>query len=169
MQDKNGKAPRVAVVGVGNTLMGDDGVGILIMEKLQSSVASPNVEVIASPTADLGLIKFFRGYDLTIVVDALHVEGAKPGDIFRFNPDEAGVTDLRSNNIHGMGVSYLVTCARMLGADPNVIVYGIQVEDVRQNDYTLTRPVAKSAARVQELIVEELQKLGALNGKAAGK
>ena len=157
--NKHERMPKkVTVIGIGNTLMGDDGVGVAVVRDLLSHPIGQNVEVVISETAGLGLIKHFRDSDVVIVVDAIAAE-VEPGAIFRFRPDEAGIVRLRSNNIHGMGVAHLVSNARLAGADPDVIIFGVQVGDVRPRDSTLTPPVARAAKRVRELVIEELKNL----------
>ena len=89
----------------------------------------------------MALLKHFLESDVVIVVDALAAD-AEPGAIFRFDPDEAGIMNLRSNNIHGMGVPHLVTNARLKGADPEVIVFAVQVASV-----DAPRPRAEPAGR----------------------
>ncbi|MDO8736114.1 MAG: hydrogenase maturation protease, partial [Thermoleophilia bacterium] len=93
-----------------------------------------------------------------IVIDALAAE-AEPGAIFRFDPDEAGVMNLRTNNIHGMGVPHLITTARLKGADPEVVVLAVQVASVVPRDRELSPPVAATVARVQELVADEVRRI----------
>lgn len=143
------------IVGIGNTLMGDDGVGAVVARSIASRGLPERVTVVERPIADMGLMRHFLDADRIIVVDALDA-GAEPGSIFRFDPDEVGVTTLRSNNIHGMGVGFLITNARMWGAWPEVVVYGIQVGDVRPRPDQLSPEVQEAAERVQHLVEEEL-------------
>ncbi|MCL6106980.1 MAG: hydrogenase maturation protease [Actinobacteria bacterium] len=147
---------QVAVIGFGNVFMGDDGVGVEVVEKLEAGNIDREVEFVIGGAASMANIRYFLKSRLVIVVDAI-AAGARPGDIFRFHPDEAGVTGLRSNNIHGMGVGYLLTTARLRGACPEVIIFGIQVGDVRPNDRQLTPAVAAAAGRVQALVLEEIR------------
>lgn len=152
--------PRITVLGVGNTLMGDDGVGVAVVRELVSRLARSGVNVVVGETAGMGLIRHFRESDVVIVVDAVATE-AEAGSIFRFRADEAGIVHLRSNNIHGMGVPHLISNARLAGADPEVIVFGVQVGDVRPRDESLTEPVAAAVPRVQRLVIDELVNFGA--------
>ena len=149
------RAPRITVLGVGNTLMGDDGVGVAVVEGLPARLLGPQVEVVIGATAGMGLVKYFRTSDVVIVVDAIATQ-AEPGAIFRFDPDEAGIMNLRSNNIHGMGVPYLVTNARLAGADPDVVVFAVQIGDVRPHDRVLTPGVEAAVPRVREVVLEEV-------------
>ncbi|MHB1390282.1 MAG: hydrogenase maturation protease [Thermoleophilia bacterium] len=151
-------APAITIIGVGNTLMGDDGFGIFVVEGLDGPSLGPGVTVVAGDTAGMALLRHFLESDAVIVVDAIAAE-ADPGAIFRFNPDEAGVLDLRTNNIHGMGVPHLITNARLKGANPEVIVFAVQVESVTPRDRQLSDSVSVSVGRVRELIVEEVRRL----------
>lgn len=148
----------IAVIGIGNTLMGDDGVGVTVVEKLDASSLGAGVEVVTGATAGMALVRYFLEFGLVIVIDAIATE-AEPGAIFRFHPDEAGIMDLRSNNIHGMGLPYLVTSARLKGADPDVLVFAVQVGSVTPRDRELSPPVAAAAERLRELVVEEVLRL----------
>lgn len=151
-------ASGTVIVGIGNTLMGDDGAGVFVAERLLEAELPGGVDCVVGETAGMALIRNFIDYPKVIVIDAIDVQ-AEPGDIFRFNPDEAGITDLRSHNIHGMGVSYLVTSARLMGANPDIIIYAIQVGDIRPLDRTLTEPVEKAVRRVTEMVQEELSQV----------
>ena len=151
---------KITVLGVGNTLMGDDGVGVAIARELLAELADTSVNVVLGETAGMGLIRHFRESDVVIVIDAVAAE-AEAGSIFRFNADEAGIVHLRSNNIHGMGVPHLISNARLTGADPEVIVFGIQVGDVRPRDAILTKHVAEAVPRVRKLVKDELVRFGA--------
>ena len=176
---------RLTVIGVGNTLMGDDGVGVAVVRRLLAEAGhdltpehggpiaagvgrhvpdafGPGLDAVVGETAGLGLIGHFRVSRTVVVVDALDAadQGAEPGQVFRFDPDEAGVTALRSNNIHGMGVPHLVANARLTGADPEVVVYAVQVGDVRPRPDELTPEVAAAVPDVVAMIRADLAAAG---------
>lgn len=135
--------------------MGDDGAGAAVARRLASRTLAPDVLVTERTNADMGLMRYFIESERLFVVDALDA-GAEPGSVFRFDPDEAGVTGLRSNNIHGMGVGFLVTNARLSGARPDVVVYGIQVGDVRPRPDRLSPDVEAAVDVVVEMLEREL-------------
>ncbi len=157
----SGKTPAITILGVGNTLMADDGLGIFVIEGLDAGAFGSGVNVVAGGVAGMAMLSHFLESDAVIVIDAIDA-GAEPGAIFRFDPDEAGVMSLRSNNIHGMGVPHLVTNARLKGADPEVIVFAVQVESVNPRDRELSPAVAASVTRVRELVADEVARLQAV-------
>ncbi len=145
---------RTTLIGLGNALMGDDGVGVKVVESLRS-IVGPSVECVTGGTAGMALIRYFLESDVVIVVDGVEAEAA-PGTVFRFSPDEAGITRLRSHNSHGMGISYLVATGRIKGTNPRVVIFGIQVGSVLPNDCCLSSPVAEACPRVARLIMKEI-------------
>jgi hydrogenase maturation protease len=149
--------PRVTLLGIGNVEACDDGVGVEVVRRLERAADDLGARVVLGGMAGMGLVKYFLDSDVLVVVDAIDAEVA-PGSVFRFDPDEAGVTQLRSNNIHNMGLPHLVTNARLLGADPRVVVYAVQVGEVGPGD-TLTPPVAAAASEVELMVAEELRAL----------
>ena len=153
-------AARVTVLGIGNTLMGDDGVGVRVAEALASrSLGAPgDVVVVTGAVAGMSLVGYLRESPHVIFADAIDA-GGPAGAVFRFDPDDAGVTQLRSNTIHGMSVSYLVTAARMAGASPDVSVFAVQIGDVRPRPDTLTPPVEAAVVPTTDLIAEKIAQL----------
>lgn len=143
------------VLCIGNTLMGDDGVGAAVAHELGEREVE-RCRVVVRANAEMGLLKYFLDGDRIIVVDALDA-GAEAGSVFRFTPDQAGVTELRSNNIHGMGIGFLVTNARLSGHDPDVTIYGVQVGDVRPIGDVLSEPVSSAVPLVAKMIAEEIE------------
>ena len=146
---------RVTVIGIGNTLMGDDGFGVRVAEELLCRELPPDVEVVVGSVAGMSLVGHLLDSERVIFADAIDAR-AEPGSVFRFDPDDVGVTQLRSNTIHGMSVSYLVTTARFSGAHPDVLVYAVQVEDVRPHPDTLTPKVLAAVGDVADMIEAEL-------------
>lgn len=148
---------RIAVIGIGNTLMGDDGLGVRIAEQLADAhpdADARGVDICAGHTAGMGLMPQVMAAEKVVFVDAVDV-GDAPGSVFRLDPDSAGLTSLRSNTSHGVGVSYLVTGARLQGHWPEFVVYAVQIGDVMAGPDTLSPGVTAAVADVVTMIAEE--------------
>jgi len=176
--------PSVAIIGVGNTLMADDGVGPaavrLLMERagqkqdgapsgacpapqlIVQTEIDPGIEAVLGEVAGMALLPYFRERFGIVVIDGIDA-GAEPGAVFRFGPDEAGVTQLRSNSLHGLGVGHLVANARMMGAAPEVSIVAVQVQDVRPLPEQLSAPVAATVPAAADLALTEARRLLALS------
>jgi len=150
---------RTTVIGVGNTLMGDDGVGVRVARELASILphagpAGP-IEVVEGDTAGMALMPHVMTADRIVFVDAVTV-GDEPGSVYRFDPDAAGLTTLRSNTSHGVGIPYLITLSRLQGHWPQFIVYGIQIGDIMCGPDTLTARVEEAISDVMGMVMADV-------------
>jgi hydrogenase maturation protease len=114
----------VAVIGVGNVLQGDDGVGIKAVQALQG-MGLADVEIIDAGTAPFDMLGVFLETQVVIVIDCIRA-GKEPGTLYRLPPEmiDGAEDDLRF--AHGLGVAGTVRLARELGSTADVIVYGIE-------------------------------------------
>ena len=82
-------AERVTVMGVGNPLMRDEGVGVRVAEVLMSAFAWPdNVTVLDAGTMGMGILNLFRDADYMLVVDAVDGTGEPPGTVVRLSAED---------------------------------------------------------------------------------
>ena len=117
---------RQVVIGVGNALRGDDGVGLAVAAALETRVP-PGVSVVSCEQEPSRLLDAWEGAQSAIVVDA-SASGAEPGTVTRFDasaiPVPAGV--FRSST-HAFGVGDAIEVARALGRLPaHVLVYAVE-------------------------------------------
>lgn len=70
---------KTLILGLGNTILSDDGVGIRIIEELQSRISDPDITVSETNVSGLSLLDIIIGYDKVIIVDAIQTVGGKPG------------------------------------------------------------------------------------------
>ncbi|MCD6468873.1 MAG: hydrogenase maturation protease [Thermoplasmata archaeon] len=122
-----------AVVGLGNPLRGDDGVGIVLIERLREcSVKLPRgVEILDGGTGGLGLVHVFSRFETIIVVDAVDF-GGKPGAYRFFKLDE--VESFSSDNVlssHEDDFLKVLSFFKKLDSSPKkVFVFGVQPKSV---------------------------------------
>ena len=143
---------------MGNTLMGDDGVGVKVAEALSSRDLGPGIEVVCGGTAGMALSQHFAEADAVVVVDAI-AAGDVPGSVFRFTPEEAGITELRSHTSHGLSLPNIMLAARLRGAAPEVIIYAIQIGDITCGFDTLTADVEAAIPDVCIMVADEARRL----------
>ncbi|OII65847.1 peptidase M52 [Streptomyces sp. CC53] len=129
------RSARVAVIGVGNDLRRDDGVGWAVVRTLRDRSAArplpPDTVLSLSDGEPAGLIDLWTGTALTIVVDAVRGEPGEPGTVHRI---EAADADLRAPGAvtsHGLGLGEAVALARALGRLPRrLCVYAVESADL---------------------------------------
>ena len=88
--------PRIVVVGVGNLLLKDEGVGVHVAQALQKVSSPVDFEVVDGGTSP-DIFPLFEGVEKLIVVDAA-MGGGQPGDIYRFTLDALGREDNRNKS-----------------------------------------------------------------------
>jgi hydrogenase maturation protease len=149
--------PKISVIGIGNTLKADDGVGVRVAEELSSRDLGAGVEVVAGELAGMLLAPYFIDSDHVIVVDAIDA-GDTPGSVFRFRAED-GLPMLRSHTSHGISVPELMMAARLSGSTTEVMVYAIQIHDVSPMSEGLSPAVEAAVPDVIEMVTAEVQRL----------
>jgi hydrogenase maturation protease len=145
------------VLGLGNILLGDEGLGVRVVERLVAQYAFPqSVRVMDGGTLGTALLPYLEDASRLLLVDAVH--GHKPpGTLLRLQGDEIlGFLDESRLSAHHENLHNLVTVALLKGYFPDEVVFwGVQVESVGVG-LALSPAVAAQADVLVDKIVEEL-------------
>jgi len=148
------------VLGLGNILLGDEGVGVRVVERILERYAfGPDVEVLDGGTLGLDLMPYVEAADHLLVIDALDV-GADPGTLARLEGDEIPAFLSIKISPHQMGLSDLLSVARLTGTYPQeVVLWGVQpaVIDVGLD---LSPIVADQLEALADRVLEEMRRWG---------
>jgi hydrogenase maturation protease len=123
------------VLGLGNTLRGDDGVGVRVVEALATRSLPPGVEVVDGGTQGLALVNLMEGRKRVVFVDAADV-GRSPGEFIRFSRDEAVFLGNDQHlSAHASGLRDALLLAEALKVMPDeVVIYGVQPANLEWDD-----------------------------------
>jgi hydrogenase maturation protease len=122
------KTARIVVIGVGNLLRKDEGIGIHVIKALQEMEVSPDIQLIDGGTSP-DLIAYTRAGDRTIIVDAAKA-GGEPGAIYRFKPEDLVSEKRTLASAHEMGIIENLKLMGLSGNEPSeVVIIGIEPED----------------------------------------
>lgn len=116
--------PSTLVLGVGNILLSDEGVGVHVARRLQVLDSPPDVEVIDGGTEGFELIRFFEGRERVIIVDCL-MSRDPPGTIIRAAPDQLNLQWAPGFSPHQSGLRELLFSVRALPSSPAITILGI--------------------------------------------
>ena len=118
-----------AIIGIGNILLKDDGVGVYVIRQLENEKLPSTIELVDGGTSTLDTLSYFLEYNKVIVVDCLKA-GHKPGTIYKINPEE--IKDYKQENlsIHDVQILDVVKMANMLAKFPKVVIFGVEPEEV---------------------------------------
>jgi len=146
------------VVGIGNLLMQDDGVGVHAIRALEELGFSDDVELIDGGTHSYDLIEEFCRAENLIIVDAMHA-GGEPGTIYRAPLDELGLDPVENiTSLHEMHFVEAMKMTRMLGFNPDTTVFGIEPAVIAVS-MDLSPQVAEKFPRLVELMHQEILKI----------
>ncbi len=151
---------KILVLGVGNILLRDEGVGVRVVEKLGADYSfSPNVELMDGGTLGLRLLDPIAQADYVIVVDAVQ-NGAPPGTIHILSVDVLEKKVTFKNSLHQLDLVETLAFAEMLGNRPGAVIVGVEPADISPWGLELTETVAASFPEVCARVLEEIDKAG---------
>jgi hydrogenase maturation protease len=151
-------SPRILVLGVGNLLLGDDGIGVHLINEFRNTPFPENIKLMDAGTVSHQLICEFHETDYLIVVDAVEA-GDTPGSIYRFSPDDINFSSGQKLSLHQMNLVDILQMAEMTGAKPETIVIGVQPKDTSSWSLELSDEVKAVVPKVKDLVIEELKKI----------
>ena len=155
------------VLGLGNVLLRDDGVGAAAVALLLDRYQPPcNVRVLDGGTLGLSLLPYLEEAETVILVDAIKADAA-PGALVRLDGADVAPAVATRLSPHQIGVSDLLDGARWLDRYPaRVVLLGI-VPDSIDLAVGLSPPVARSLPALVERVVEEAAGLGFVFSRVA--
>ena len=120
---------KLGVIGIGNTLMGDDGVGVVLLELLRRELLPKDVSLFDVGAGGFTLIHSLAKLDAAIIIDAVDFGGV-PGEAASLRPENLrSVKDDCGLSTHGGDVLKMLELSRELGECPkDIIIYAIQPE-----------------------------------------
>ena len=148
---------KTLVLGLGNPILSDDGVGIRVAEELQRRLDHQDVTVMETSLCSLSLLDILSGYDRAIVIDAIETAEGHPGQIYRLLPDM--ITPTRNaSNPHDVGFAHALELGRRLSIDlpQEIIIYAVEIEDVITFSEECTPRVREAIPLCVERILQEL-------------
>jgi hydrogenase maturation protease len=147
---------QITVLGVGNTIMADDGTGLELLTLLGQARPDARVEYVDGWTGGMELVPVVQEAGRLLILDA--VAGRVPGTVVRLTGDQIPRMLQAKLSPHQVGLLDVLTAARMLGREPEQIeVVGIvpEVVDLRLG---LSDPVAAALPAAVEAAVEVLDR-----------
>lgn len=154
-KEKSISRPSVLILGVGNILLSDEGVGVRIVDAMKGIELPDNVELFDGGTASVDLLDNLANRDKVIIIDAVK-GGNEPGTLYRFTPDDVTIQRQNLTSLHQVGLLETLTMAEYLGCPPQeVVIFGIEPKKVGWG-LELSPEVAGMVPRVIELVLSEL-------------
>jgi hydrogenase maturation protease len=149
-------SPKIMVMGVGNILLSDEGLGVRFLDELAKVSLPENVELLEGGTAGLELVHLIQEVDFLIIVDALDAK-AEPGALFRFKPGDIQVFPEQFEvSFHQIGIIEVLAMANVLGKAPETIIFGVQPKSLAWG-MEISPEIAALFPRLTELVLQEIE------------
>ena len=157
---------KILVLGLGNPLVTDDSVGLRVAAELKSRLADrPEVVVSEDYWGGLRLMERMAGFDRAIVIDAI-CTGAPPGTIHRLTP--GSIPTQRSASTHDVNLATALALGRTAGLhlprDEDILLVGVEAEDILSFGEQCTPAVAAAIAPAVEEVVRAVESLAGTDG-----
>ena len=144
------------VLGVGNILLRDEGVGVRAVEAMQRMGARPGVELFDGGTSGIDLLDVIADRRKVVVIDA--VDGDfEPGTVLRLSPDDLASRTVQDASLHDIGLFETLAMARHLGVAPDeVVIFGVKPETIEWG-LELSPRIAELIPRLIQQVIAELE------------
>ncbi len=161
---------KTLVLGLGNAIVSDDGVGIHVVREVASRLADraacADLTLAQSSLGGLRLLDTMAGYSHAVIVDAIQTRGGRPGQIYQLQIDDLQRT-LHSGSTHDLSLPGALALGRALGMslphDEDIVLIAVEVEDVLDFGETCTPAVMAAIPCAADAVLAEL---GVVTGPA---
>jgi len=149
------------VIGLGNVVCSDDGVGVQAVARLRERLVSqPDLTLVEGGTAGMLLLPHLADAERAIIVDAIDI-GAEPGTLVRLSGDQFASAFSVGTTVHDVGLRDLLSAARLSGAWPEqLVLHGVQPGSTALGT-DLTPTVAAALDGLVDSVAGELAAWGA--------
>ncbi len=146
---------KLLILGIGNYLMGDEGVGVHVANRLQKENGLTNVDIVDGGTGGFHLLGYFEGYQTIILVDAT-LDDNPNGTIRLIKPRFANEFP-KAMSTHDIGLKDMVSALQLLGKIPEIHLFVVSIESLQQQGIELTDEIEK----VMPALMEKVKNLAA--------
>ncbi|MGA1791527.1 MAG: hydrogenase maturation protease [bacterium] len=148
---------RTLILGIGNTIRGDDAVGIEAIRRLREQTDIRDVDIEETSEAGFNLLSMMTGYDWAIIVDSIQTKGGRTGEIYRFTHRDLDWPESVQCS-HNTGIPAVLEWADKMSVPlPQEIIF--YMVEITKNDIFyegLTKPIRDVIPKVVGMIKAEI-------------
>lgn len=153
---------KILILGVGNVLLQDDGVGVHTVRRLEAEYDfPPNVRLMDGGTLGVSLMEYINDSDYLIVVDAVRA-GHPAGSVYRLEDEGLRKSLGMSDSMHQVDlVDTLIMCDLATGRRPKAVVFGMEPKAIAMDalDPELSPEARAGQDKLCRVIVEEVERV----------
>ena len=148
---------KTLIIGLGNPIRCDDGVGNRVAQVLAKEINNPDVTVTETNAGGLGLLDFMPGYERVVIIDAIQTPEGKAGQVYRLSQADLATPNY-SCGTHTIDLAAALELGTKLGSrmPQEVIIFAVEVADVTTFSEECTPEVERAIPEVVGLVLAEL-------------
>ena len=150
---------RTLVLGIGNSILGDDGVGVRVAQAVASKIKDDSIDVMDVNVDGLNLFDFILGYDRLVVIDAIVTEDGEIGEIYRLKPEQIYIPSGSNISPHHYTLASTIEIGNRLfprEIPQDVVVFAINTEDASTITEEMSPKVREAVPKAVNLVLEEV-------------
>jgi hydrogenase maturation protease len=147
------------IIGCGNPLAGDDGIGVYVISKLKTLKLPEEITLLEGGTDPLNLLDMLRGTERVILVDAVKGAG-EPGQVFFLNLDQIDLDSHTGLSLHQFNLAQVLHLGFTLIPEEmprELMVIGVEVLETTPYNLELSSPVRDSVPQILRVILEQIK------------
>jgi len=148
---------KTLVLGTGNPILSDDGVGIKVAHEVANQFNSPQVTVAETSAAGLRLLDSIVGYDKVIIIDAIQTKKGRAGQIYRMKPEDFSFAKHLSSP-HQINLVTALELGKMLNLvmPQEITIFAVEAKDVSNFRERCTPEVERAIPEAVKMVLQEL-------------
>lgn len=150
----NSEPGHVLVLGIGNILMGDEGVGVHVVRQLTQMQLPDGVECLDGGTGNFLLLEPMQRAKRVILIDAT-IDGRPPGTVTQLSPKFSSDYP-KTLTAHDIGLKDLLDAAYLTGGSLPVTLFAISIDPLQEMRMELSPSIAECVPQIVHLVIEEL-------------
>lgn len=151
---------KIIVLGIGNLILGDDGVGIHVASELKNHIQDPSITIDEAITGGMNLLDLILGYDKAIIIDAVKSETGEHGTVKRIPIGDFNT--MHSCNPHDVSLMEAIQMAKKMGETripKEIIIIGIMMKTIPcEFGEQLSTDIQNAVPKAIELTLKEIKK-----------
>ena len=149
---------KILVLGIGNSILSDDGVGIKVAREVGEKLDDPQITVSETSAAGLSLLDSIVGYDQVIIIDAIQTKKGKAGQLYRMKPEDFSFAKHFSSP-HQINLVTALELGKMLdlAMPQKITIFAVEAKDIASFSEKCTPEVEQAIPEVVKMVLAELR------------
>jgi len=151
---------KTIVLGVGNLILGDDGVGIHVVNEVKKQIKNPDITIDEAITGGMNLLDLLLGYDKAVIVDAVKSDNSEHGEVKRIPLSDFNT--MHSCNPHDVSLIEAIEMAKKMGEEKipkEIIIIGVMMKQIPcEFGEELSKKIQEAVPKAVELTLNEIKK-----------